>query len=469
VTDLPISLSVLGPMEVVRGDTPVRLGGPQQRRVLAVLAVRANKVVSSDRLIDLLWRELPPASASHTLQALVSRLRSGLGAERVETMAPGYRLRIKPAEVDALRFEELVRAGLGLADRPRAAAAMFEEALALWRGRPYAEFADEEFASAEVARLGELRLCALEQHAGALVELGRPGEVIGALEAEIAAEPFRERLRAVLMLALARAGRPVEALRAFDAYRRWLADEVGVVPSPALQELNDDILRQHPGLGWERPSGAGTAVEETPSGTVTFLFTDLEGSTHLWEEHPDTMTAALTRHDAILRDAVESHRGRIVKTTGDGVHAAFANASDAIHAAIAAQLALHAEPWSETGALRVRMGVHTGTAEQRNGDYYGPAVNQAARLMGIAHGGQIVCSGVVAELVGDHFDLVDLGLHRLRDLESALRVFQIVAPGLESRFPPLGSLDAYRSNLPHELSVLVGRGDDVAAVVKALA
>ena len=115
-----------------------------------------------------------------------------------------------------------------------------------------------------------------------------PSEVIGELEAEIAAEPFRERLRAVLMLTLARAGRPVEALRAYDAFRRLLADEVGVVPSPELQALNDDIVRQHPGLGWGRRPGVDTA-DELPWGTVTFLFTDLEGSTRLWEEHPDAM------------------------------------------------------------------------------------------------------------------------------------------------------------------------------------
>ena len=217
--------------------------------------------------------------------------------------------------------------------------------------------------------------------------------------------------------------------------------------------------------GSARPA---SAVVETPAGTVTFLFTDLEGSTRLWQEHRDAMTDALARHDALLRAAVEAHRGRVVKTTGDGIHAAFANASDAVAAAIDAQLALGTESWGETGDLRVRMGLHTGESSQRDGDYYGPAVNQAARLMGIAHGGQIVCSGLVAELAGDRYDLEDLGLHRLRDVESSVRVFQVLAPGLESSFPPLASQDADRSNLPGELSTFVGRGDDVTAVVKAL-
>ena len=158
----PMSLSVLGPLEVVRGGTRVRLGSPQQRRVLAVLAVHANEVVSSDRLIDVLWGEVPPASASHTLQTLVSRLRSGLGPDRVETVAPGYRLRVDSAEVDGLRFEELVRAGLGSVDRPEAAAAAFRGGVGVVARASLREFADEEFATAEVARLGELRFCAVE-------------------------------------------------------------------------------------------------------------------------------------------------------------------------------------------------------------------------------------------------------------------------------------------------------------------
>ena len=122
-------------------------------------------------------------------------------------------------------------------------------------------------------------------------------------------------------------------------------------------------------------------MSELPTGTVTFLFTDLEGSTRLWEEHPEAMKAALARHDEILRDAVAAHGGLIVKTTGDGVHAVFAAASDALTAAVAGQRGLAAEPWdaNTTGPLRVRMGVHTGEAERRDGDYYGSALNRAAR------------------------------------------------------------------------------------------
>ena len=355
----PLSLSVLGSLEVVREGVPARLG-PQLRRVLALLTVHADEVVSVDRLIDVLWGESPPASASHTLQTRVSELRSELGVDRIETRAPGYRLRVDGAEVDSLRFDELVRVGLDAGDLELAATA-FEEALALWRGRPFAEFADDDFASAEVTRLTELRACAVEEHARALIRLGRPAEVIGSLDAEIQAEPFREQLRAVMMLALARAGRPVEALRAFDAYRQLLADEVGVVPSSTLQELNDDILREQPGLGWQRPSNVA-GVDDLPTGTVTFVFTDVEGSTRLWQEHSDVMSDVLARHDAIVRDAVANHDGRVVKSTGDGVHAVFAVPSAAVDAAVAAQRSLRAEAWGDIGSLRVRIGLHAGAA-----------------------------------------------------------------------------------------------------------
>jgi class 3 adenylate cyclase len=205
-------------------------------------------------------------------------------------------------------------------------------------------------------------------------------------------------------------------------------------------------------------------VAELPSGTVTFLFTDLEQSTRLWEANPDAMRGALARHDEIVRSAILEHDGQIVKPTGDGFHAAFADASRAVDAAVAAQLALSKELWGEPGLLRVRMGVHSGEAEARGGDYPGTEVNRAARVMSVAHGGQIVCSAPTAELVRGRVELLDLGEHRLRDLSSNLHLFQVVVPGASATFPPLRSLDAYRSNLPYELSSFVGREAELQSV-----
>jgi predicted ATPase/class 3 adenylate cyclase len=208
-------------------------------------------------------------------------------------------------------------------------------------------------------------------------------------------------------------------------------------------------------------------VAELPSGTVTFLFTDIEGSTWLWQEHPEPMRAALARHDEIVRDAITSHDGVIVKTTGDGAHAVFADASDAIDAAVAAQVVLAAESWSLPEPLRVRMGLHSGLAELRDGDYYGTAVNRAARIMSVAHGGQIVASLATSELVRDApVELVDLGEHRLRDLGRAEHLFQVVADGLQRQFASLRSLDVLPGNLPSQQTSFVGRDDDVVSLVK---
>jgi class 3 adenylate cyclase len=213
-------------------------------------------------------------------------------------------------------------------------------------------------------------------------------------------------------------------------------------------------------------------VTELPTGTVTFLFTDLEASTRLWEEHPDAMRAALARHDEILRDAVEKRDGVVVKTTGDGLHASFAVARDALGAAVDAQLVLGAEDWPLPEPLRVRMGLHTGAAEARAGDYFGPAVNRAARVSAAGHGGQILMSHATEELVRDDLPegsgLIDLGEQRLRDLERPERVFQVTHVGLASEFAPVRSLDAYPTNLPAQRTSFVGREREVADVAAAL-
>ena len=211
---------------------------------------------------------------------------------------------------------------------------------------------------------------------------------------------------------------------------------------------------------------------ELPSGTVTFLFTDVAGSTRLWEAYPDAMRDALARHDELLREAIETHGGSVVKATGDGFHAAFGTADAAVVAAVAGQRALGGETWPLPEPLQVRMGLHTGAASIRDGDYFGSAVNRAARLEAIAHGGQVVCSQAAADLARDALTegvvFVDLGEHRLRDLSRPERVFQVNAPGLVETFGRLRSLDAFPSNLPAQLSSFVGREREVAELAQLL-
>jgi predicted ATPase/class 3 adenylate cyclase len=213
-------------------------------------------------------------------------------------------------------------------------------------------------------------------------------------------------------------------------------------------------------------------MADLPTGTVTFLFTDIEGSTRLWQEHPAAMRDALARHDELLREAIEAHGGYVVKTTGDGFHAAFDTADAGVGAAVAAQRALDREAWGLPEPLRVRMGLHTGGAALRDGDYFGGSLNRAARLMAVAHGGQVVCSHATADLARDELaedvGFVDLGEHRLRDLSRAEQVFQVSAPGLLSDFPSLTSLDAFPGNLPLQVSSFIGRDRELLRVAKAL-
>jgi predicted ATPase/class 3 adenylate cyclase len=205
---------------------------------------------------------------------------------------------------------------------------------------------------------------------------------------------------------------------------------------------------------------------------VTFLFSDVEGSTRLWEAHSEEMRSALARHDDILRGAFKSSSGFVFATGGDGFGVAFSKAGDAVGAALSAQRRLADQEWPEDVRLRVRMGLHTGEAEERDGDYFGPEVNRAARLMAIARGGQIVCSQATADLVGGHLpggvSLADLGVHRLRDLSEPLRVFQMAGDGLPNRFPPLLSMDAFPGNLPLQVSSFIGRDIELARVAKVL-
>ena len=175
------------------------------------------------------------------------------------------------------------------------------------------------------------------------------------------------------------------------------------------------------------------------------------------------MRPALSRHDKLLRQVIADHDGRVFSAMGDGLAAAFGSAAAAVSAAIAAQRSLEAQPWPTETPLRVRMGLHTGEAEWRDGDYFGTAVNRAARLMAIGHGGQVLCSATAAELVGDtQLSLTDLGEHRLRDLDRPLHVFQIGAEGLPMEFPRLRTVDAAPGNLPVLSTSFVGRDGEVA-------
>ncbi len=203
-----------------------------------------------------------------------------------------------------------------------------------------------------------------------------------------------------------------------------------------------------------------------PSGIVTFLFTDIEGSTRRWEQEPVAMGTAIARHDSLMRQAIETHSGYVFKTVGDAFCAVFATAADGLATALQAQRALAAEPWGEIGPLRVRMALHTGAAEERDADYFGPPVNRVARLLATGFGGQVLLSRATSDLVRealpDGAHLVELGSHRLKDLARPERIFQLVVPDLPDAFPPLKSLDSRPNNLPVQPTPLIGRENEVS-------
>ncbi len=205
-----------------------------------------------------------------------------------------------------------------------------------------------------------------------------------------------------------------------------------------------------------------------PSGTITFLFTDIEGSTRLWESQTGAMQRSLARHDQVVRKAIESHFGYVFKTVGDAFCAAFATAMDGLEASLDAQRALAAEPWEVEGGIRVRMALHTGTAEEREGDYFGQTLNRVARLLGVGYGGQILVSLVTEELLRDDLpdevSLRNVGEHRLKDLMRPENVFQVYHPELRPEFPSLKSLDAHPNNLPLQPTPFIGREKELAAV-----
>jgi DNA-binding SARP family transcriptional activator len=261
-----LEFRLLGPLEVIRDGAPVDISGHRQRSLLALLLVRARQLVPTERLVDELWGEEAPRTATTSLQNAISQLRRVLGPQVLQTRTPGYVLDVEPESIDVHRFERLLRRARGEAADERAAT--LRAALDLWRGAPLAEFELEPFAQAEIRRLSELRLAALEDRIEADLELGLAAELIGELEGLIEQEPLRERPRGHLMLALYRSGRQAEALTAYQDARRVLTEELGIDPSTPLQQLHGAILRQEAGL---EPGPHATAPAEVDDDVLKCL------------------------------------------------------------------------------------------------------------------------------------------------------------------------------------------------------
>jgi WD40 repeat protein/DNA-binding SARP family transcriptional activator len=426
-----LNIHVLGPLEVLSDGVDVRLGGPKQRTVLALLVAEVGKPVSVDALIDGVWGEEPTTGARSTLQTYVSNLRAAIGDVIVRDDG-GYRLVADLENVDAVEFERAVEHASGLVgSAPAEAAQRLRAALALWRGHPYADVPGSFPLELEARRLEELRLHAVEMRIEAELALARHAQLIA--ELEVLCEEFSvyERFRAQHMLALYRSGRQAEALRAYQKTRAYLAEELGLEPSAELLDLERRILNHDPSLELE---------VEPQLQTLSFLLTDIEDSTVLWELHTDAMRAAVAEHDRIVLGAAEAAGGRLVKRVGDGIDLAFADVGAAVAAANEIQRGLSAAHWGELEQPRVRMAIDVGEVEARGGDYFGPVLNRAGRLLAAAHGGQVLLSADAhAALSASRggWQAKALGEFRFKGIGSPQHVFQLLVDGGPADFPPL--------------------------------
>jgi DNA-binding SARP family transcriptional activator/tetratricopeptide (TPR) repeat protein len=451
---------ILGPLEVLHEGGEVALGGPKQRALLALLVLHAGETVATERLIDDLWEESPPATAAKTAQVHVSRLRRALGADDlIETRERGYRLNVDPADIDAHRFERLVGAAReALArDSPEEAAAAASEALALWRGEPLAGMAHERFAQAEVGRLEDLRIAARELEIEAKLALGCHSEVIGPLEALIAEHPYRERLRAQLMLALYRCDRQADALQAYQNSRRTLVEELGIEPGERLRELEAAILAQDPSLALARrePARAPPPPQKAepappPAGPragrrlVTILFADLVGSTALGERlDPESMHEVLDSVSELCGASIERHGGRVEGFIGDAVVGVFGidelHEDDALRA-VRAAVELRDELPELAGRLgrehgvevALKLAVEAGEVfvsggTRRRSFAAGDAFNVASRLQGSAAAGEILLGENVQRLLADAVSAEPLDEPlELRGRSAAVRAWRLV-------------------------------------------
>jgi DNA-binding SARP family transcriptional activator/class 3 adenylate cyclase len=458
-----MDFQLLGPLEVRRQGGQVALGPAKQRALLAILLVHANELVSSDRLIEELWPE-PPETAANTLQVYVGRLRKALepargrGApgELLITRAPGYLLRVEPDELDADRFQTLLSAGRSAheVDDPATAAARLHEALALWRGPALADFAYDPFAQAEIARLEELRLDALEERIEADLALGRAADLVGELEALIGANPLRERLRGQLMLALYRSGRQADALEVFRETRKTLDEQLGLAPSPALQRLQGAILRQEPALEVSIEAPARRSIPEparppTPEiaeavpevrKTVTVLIARRPSIRGL---DPEALSREDKRYREHLAQTVDRYGGTIASTLGDEAMAVFgvprAHEDDAFRA-VSAALVIRDAPDRDSIASGAtpRVGVASGEVLVSGSGtgaltFVGEPVTAAGELKDAAAAGDI--------LVGEETERLVRGRAAVEAVETgAGRAWRV--RDLRRERPAVGSLKA---------------------------
>ncbi len=443
-----IDIRLLGGVQARGTDGSALDVGPAKCQVvLATLALSVGSAVPVPRIVEAVWGQHPPRTAERTLQSYLARLRGALGAASITRTPGSYRLELPSDAVDVARFERRLDDG------------DLDGALGEWTGAPLAGL-EAPGLEATVVRLTERWLAAVEQDLETRVDFD-PAACIGRLSELTAAHPFREGLWALLMTALYRVGRQADALAAFRTARDRLAESLGVEPGSRLRELEVGILRHDPGLAEAASRRRVPAEPELPTGTVTFAFVDVDGAAAHWARDPQAMAAAMVGHHERVDDLTRHHGGQVFAQVGDSHGVVFPSAGEAWSWASELQAA-------EAGAvvgheLLLRIGLHTGEAEQHVGAYFGPAVHLASRLAAVGHGGQTLASGATAGLLDA--PMLDLGRWALDAEATELTVFQLGA----GEHPTLRAEDRREGNLPRRLDRMVGREDELGRVREALA
>ncbi len=477
------------------GETITGFESSKVRALLAYLAADTKRTHPRDSLAGLLWPDWPQRSAMSNLRYALADLRKNIRDPQADPpilLISRESIGLNPEGdcwVDVVEFEKLALsiqqpALSNLRNEGRAQSEInnLQSAINLYRGEFLEGFAlndspaFEEWILAKREYYKRQALKAVHTLAETHQQRGEYEQALAYARRQLELEPWQEEAHRQVMRLLALGGQRSAALAQYETCQRLLAKELGVKPSAETTRLYEAIRDEHLVVGnlglameTESISDIPTATKESrpaalPTGTVTFLFTDIQGSTPLWEREPGKMAAALQIHNNSLRQAIEAHGGVVFKTVGDAFQAAFATAPQALKAAIEGQRALQSAPWNELGPLQVRMGLHTGEAElDPGGDEYAvsPTKNRAARIMSAGYGGQILLSQETTDLVRRILPpgalLKDLGEHRLKGLAWPERLYQVVASDLPGDFPPLPTVIKHPHNLPAQLTSFVGR------------
>ena len=437
---------VLGPVTVHQDGEALPVGGSKQRSILALLVANIRHPVSLDRIVDSVYGEDARGGARHSVQTFISTIRRNLG-DVVQKEGGGYVLAVDPESIDAVRFETTARAALAsLADDPDGTATSLREALAMWRGHPYADVDGRAVFEPEITRLEELRLSVLEGRIDADLASGRHRELGGELEALTVEYPLRERFRAQQMVALYRSGRQTEALRAYERTRTHLGDEIGIEPTSELRLLEQQILDHDPDLD----------LAVTPSVTErAVVVVEVADTGSLARLDPAQRTILMDSVAGPVAAAVARHGGEGFAQRGAAFYAAFAAIGDAV-ATVNEVVAVS----GSGGSVRSRIAVDFGDVELHDsGEVTGPPVRRSAGMVAAAHPGQVLLSTEAHRALiatGESgWQTRSLGAHPISGMDVPQQVFQLVFEGQEARFPEL-SIDTAPPPLPTDRRAVAG-------------